>query len=309
MVAPQSSDPQQPGSAPRRAAAGRHSAPAQLQALRCGFRLLDRAAPALGSRLAYWMWFRTQRFPESRREQGYRAKAQRRLCTFEGQPLATYSWGEGPVVLLGHGWNGRATQLWAFVDPLVAAGFRVVAFDMPAHGQSPGSRTDLYRMAAALAYVADLYGPLHGAIAHSLGGAALMMDLTQGLQVQRVACISPPSHTDWMVDSYADALALSDRITTGLRTRFERDYGDAVWHETSAAENAKTLTVDALLIHDRDDREVPWQQAQAINDNWPRSRLMLTSSLGHRRILRDQQVIEAVVNFLAQGNGAEVGSH
>jgi alpha-beta hydrolase superfamily lysophospholipase len=58
-----------------------------------------------------------------------------------GERLATWSYGKGPTILLVHGWNGHAAQLRAFVSPLVDAGYRVVAFDQPAHGQSSGART------------------------------------------------------------------------------------------------------------------------------------------------------------------------
>ncbi len=123
--------PQATGATP----AGRKADPGILRALRCGFGLLDKTAPQLGARWAYWLWFRTYRFPESKREQRYRAAAERIPFEHRGKPLAVYAWGEGPTVLLAHGWNGRATQFWSFIDPLVDAGFRALSFDMPAHGQ------------------------------------------------------------------------------------------------------------------------------------------------------------------------------
>src|SRR5918999_654246 len=46
--------------------------------------------------------------------------------------LAAWTWGDGPLVLLAHGWNGDAAQLAGFVPPLLEAGFGVVAFDQPA---------------------------------------------------------------------------------------------------------------------------------------------------------------------------------
>jgi len=124
------------------APAGRNSAPYVLRMLRCGFRVLDRTAPGLGGRWAYWLWFRTHRFLEPQREQHYRRVATRVPFEYAGKPLEGYSWGEGPVVLLTHGWNGRATQLWKFSDPLVDSGFRVVALDMPGHGQAECNSKD-----------------------------------------------------------------------------------------------------------------------------------------------------------------------
>src|SRR5687768_6915442 len=71
-----------------------------------------------------------------------------------GGRVAAWSWGEGPAVLLVHGWESRAAQLGAFVAPLVENGFSAVAFDAPAHGQSPGQRASLRTFAEATRAVA-----------------------------------------------------------------------------------------------------------------------------------------------------------
>jgi pimeloyl-ACP methyl ester carboxylesterase len=266
--------------------------------MRCGFRVLDKTAPGLGGRWAYWLWFRTHRFPEPHREQRYRIAAQQIPFEHGGKSLAVYAWGEGPTVLITHGWNGRATQLWGFIDPLVEAGFRALGFDMPAHGHSAGKSTDLYKMAEAMRVVADEFGPVHGVIAHSLSNAALVMALRDGLNANKVVCISPPAHTTWMVKSYADALELSPKMQARLCELFERDYGTQVWKQTSAGENVNGLSVPALVIHDKDDHEVPWEQGEVIARNWPGARFLSTESLGHRRLLRNRQVIAETVEFL-----------
>src|SRR2546423_5499989 len=89
--------------------------------------------------------------------------------------LAAWRWGFGPTVLLVHGWEGRGSQLGAFIEPLVAAGLSVVAFDAPGHGDSPGSRLYLTDHADALDAVARAIGPVHAVIAHSFGVAAMLL--------------------------------------------------------------------------------------------------------------------------------------
>ncbi|MFW6193451.1 MAG: alpha/beta hydrolase [Gemmatimonadota bacterium] len=65
--------------------------------------------------------------------------------------MATYAWGEeGPTVLLVHGWSSHTGHMTGFVDPLLRRGFRVVAFDGPAHGRSPGARTDIFELRPTL---------------------------------------------------------------------------------------------------------------------------------------------------------------
>lgn len=283
----------------RDAPAGRNSAPSILRMLRLSFQVLDKTAPCLGGRWAYWLWFRTHRFPESRREEDYRNRAQGENLKYQGKPLAVYSWGEGPVILLTHGWNGRATQFWRFIDPLLKAGFRVVAFDLPAHGQSAGKSTDLFQIAESMHQVANQYGPVHGVIAHSISNAALVMALREGLGTNRVVCISPPGQSFVMLKNYAEALELSSGLQERLHKHFLNEYGEDVWKKTSAAQNVQELSIPALVIHDRDDREVTWEEGKALAQNWPGAEFLLTESLGHRRILRNPAIVDRSVEFLS----------
>src|SRR3972149_4707596 len=106
--------------------------------LRLAIRLLSLVAPALAGRWVYRLWFQPLRYPEPPQEKEWRRTAQPLAVVHRGQALAVDSWGAGPVVLMVHGWNGRGAQLGAFAPELVRAGYRVVTFDTPAHGRSPG---------------------------------------------------------------------------------------------------------------------------------------------------------------------------
>jgi len=54
-----------------------------------------------------------------------------------------------------------------------------------------------------------------------------------------------------------------------------------------------------LVIHDREDREVPFSEGRRHVLNWPGARLQATRGLGHRRLLEDPAVIEAAVDFIS----------
>src|SRR3954468_15560516 len=111
--------------------------------------------------------------------------------------IATWEWGwrsrGAPAVLLVHGWGGHAAQLRGFVFKLLAAGYRVVAYDQPAHGISEGRLTSLVDFADVLAAVAARHGPVEGIVAHSLGAAATGLALSRGLQAKSAVLVSPPS--------------------------------------------------------------------------------------------------------------------
>src|SRR5690349_4240764 len=101
---------------------------------RRGMRALGAIAPELTARWAERMFLSPRRHARPEREHEWLASARRGEVRYRTSLLPTYSWGQGPAVLLVHGWEGRATQLGAFVPALLEAGYRVVAVDMPGHG-------------------------------------------------------------------------------------------------------------------------------------------------------------------------------
>ena len=54
----------------------------------------------------------------------------------------------------------------------------------------------------------------------------------------------------------------------------------------------------ALVIHDEDDADIPWRDGQAVAQAWKNAIFIKTSTLGHRRILRDALIIEMAVDFI-----------
>ena len=53
---------------------------------------------------------------------------------YDAGELAVTTWGDqaNPKVLLMHGWGGARAQMTGFVNPLLKAGYFVVAYDQPA---------------------------------------------------------------------------------------------------------------------------------------------------------------------------------
>jgi pimeloyl-ACP methyl ester carboxylesterase len=254
--------------------------------------------PGLMGGWAFRLWFRTRRQPGSAAEQSAAGNAERLTLPVDGIPIAVYRWGTGPAVVFVHGWSGRATQVAAFVEPLTAAGFCLIAFDAPAHGKTPGRRTNILEFAAALQATAAAYGPLHGVITHSFGGMVLAYALQAGLVVGRVVCIGTPARLEFLVERFGRMLTLPDPVLADLRRRLERRFAANVWELMSTDSNARALTVPALIVHDRDDREVPWQQGERIAAAWPGAQWLATRGLGHRRILQDAATVRAVTDFL-----------
>jgi len=215
--------------------------------------------------------------------------------------VAAWRWGHGPTVLLVHGWEGRGSQLGAFIEPLVRAGLSVVAFDAPGHGDSPGHRLYLTDMADCIAGVAAAVGPLHAIIAHSFGAAAtLLAHQRAAVDAVRNVMISPNAVIDDAVARFAQAVALDDRDRGALEHQLASRSGvsvEALKLDRLVGERDAAL----LVVHDRGDREVPFSHGEQLAATWRGAMLRATDGLGHRRILRDRAVIAEAVAFVVHG--------
>ncbi len=277
----------------------RRKMPLALHLVRWYFRIVGRLLPGVAARKAYKLWFRTHRFKEPLREIRWLKDATQDVIEHPYGPLAVSRWGEdGPTILLVHGWNGRGSQMGAFAAPLVEAGYRVVTYDLPAHGRSPGDNTNVFKAIETLEAVAETYGPIYGIIGHSFGGMVTTLALKEALSANRVVCIGTPSSLHWLLERFTKILAIPKTTLTRLNQMIVRDFSNDIWDRVSLLSVTKELSTPALIIHDELDLDVDWKEAEAIATSWHGARFMKTSGLGHRRILRDPDVVAAVVSFM-----------
>jgi pimeloyl-ACP methyl ester carboxylesterase len=205
--------------------------------------------------------------------------------------------GEGPIVLLVHGWQAQAADLMPLVHAVVDAGFSVWALDLPAHGHSAGTHLSIPLAARALLEVGRQAGNLHAAIAHSFGGACLVQALSQGLQTAKVVLLAPPTHYGHYVRQMAQAVGMEPAAIPALLQRLEYLIGQAP--DQIVMENqAASLQQPACLIHAADDPVVPSQAAHRVAQVWPGARWHLLEGLGHFRILSDGAVHALIVQEL-----------
>jgi pimeloyl-ACP methyl ester carboxylesterase len=214
-----------------------------------------------------------------------------------------FSWGAGPTVLLVHGWSGCAAQLTAFVPPLLKSGYRVLACDLPAHGQTAGEQTNAFEFATAIQAIAAQEDEFAGIIAHSWGAAATIMALSDGVSAEKVVCLSAACWLSSAVKTIAKLLRLRPETQAELCRLFELRFGKEVWQRTSADLRAAKLAIPGLLFHDYNDRKIHYQESQAIAEAWLSAELVLTSGLGHERILSDSDVIAQTVAFIENTMG------
>lgn len=270
-----------------------------LAALSRAIRLVARVSPSLAAEAATRLFLRVPRVPRPRGEAAaFLASGDAFTVPHAGRRLAAWTWGSGPAVVLVHGWGGRGAQMRPFVPPLVAAGYRAVVFDGPAHGASGGRSTSLPALAEAITAVARTVDA-RAAIAHSMGGASTLLALSRGLCLSRAVVVAAPSNAEKIWNGYASALGLSDALAAEARRRLEARVGES-FTGLNAANFGPRVRTPVLVLHDLDDDEVPWTAGDEIARTLPAGRLVTTRGLGHRGVLRDPRAVARAVRFLEE---------
>lgn len=221
--------------------------------------------------------------------------------TCAGERLRTYVWGDPttePTVLCAHGWSSYGLCFLPWVTPLRAAGYAVVGFDQIGHGDSSGHRSTLPIFAECVASMGRHYGPLAAVVGHSLGGAAAMLALADGLDAKRAILIAPPADPHEAALRFGNLIGLPGHLAANLSGEFESRTSVPV-ASLRAHVRVPSIGKPALIVHDVEDREVPWAEGERYARFWADARLLSTCGLGHNRIVGDPGVIDAAMRFLA----------
>lgn len=214
--------------------------------------------------------------------------------------VQAWRWGDGPAVLVVHGWEDDHHCFDAIIAALVKRGHAVVAFDLPAHGKSGGTQSTIPLCAQAVAGVAQAMGPVRAVAGHSLGGAAATFAITQGwLAVERAVVIAAPTGPTYMLNAIARRFGLSDERKEKLFDELKRVVGYRP-EEIELMPKVASLEIPALIVHSKDDAMVRFVTGEKWAAHWPGAQLIALERLGHRRLLFDPATAGRIADFLVQ---------
>lgn len=207
----------------------------------------------------------------------------------------------GPVVVLLHGWGGHAAQMLPLAQALAAQGLRPVLVDLPAHGRSQGSTSNLPQFARAIEYISGRLQQqgheIRAVVAHSLAANALAYAAARGLPVQRLVMLAPPASPLAYTRLFAAVFGLSEDTRARLQHRVEAREG-ILMRQFEPASVGPRVAQPTLIVHDREDRINRFADAEAYRNAIAGAQLLETRGLGHTRLLRDEQVLQAVAEHL-----------
>jgi pimeloyl-ACP methyl ester carboxylesterase len=247
------------------------------------------------------------------REEAYLAGAVRQEIETTHGRLAAWMWGgeisATPLVALVHGWEGHGAQLGAFATPLVAAGFRVLTFDAPGHGESPGREAHVPLLARVLPEVQARTGPFFAVIGHSMGAAAAAMSTMLGVAPRGMVLLAPPLSAEERVDRVAARMQLAPAVREAFAEAVQRRTG-ARFADVDLRMVARRAPCPLVVFHDPADTDTSFATSEEIVALWRGARLVPCPGRGHYRLLVTQEVVRQTVEFLVglRENAPQSGS-
>jgi pimeloyl-ACP methyl ester carboxylesterase len=271
---------------------------------RLNLAITGRVAPRRAARKVEKMFRTPRRLQRRADELAVLVNARPLRLNFAGLDLAGYEWrprrltGDDQPILLMHGWEGRATQFAALIEALLQQGRRVVAFDAPGHGDSPGDESTVGAFADLVLEADHAFGPFHAAIGHSMGGGAIMSAVVRGLRTDRIVSIAAPASLRRAATRSARAMGLPPRALPAFLQAVAHSNGRAL--ETLDFDRLlPPPELDVLLLHDPRDAEVPASESAAVAGVWPNVKLRHITGVGHRRILGADTTQRLILGFLS----------
>ena len=269
--------------------------------LRLIFKIIERLSSYLAMRIAAYIFSKPLKFstPEKEKKALASCKEENEYVPDIDREIATYTWGNsGEKILLAHGWSGRGTQLYRIAETLQSEGYHVVAYDAPAHGKSSGKQTNILEMIATISYL-NYTHRFDYLIGHSFGAMAILNYCKTPNRVKKIITIGAADNMRTIFDNYILSIGLQQKISERMTRYFENKYALNI-DDYSPFFAVKKLHTPTLIIHDEKDFDVPIQCADNIAKHHPNAKVIKTIGLGHRKILRDERVMQHIKSFIQE---------
>jgi len=216
--------------------------------------------------------------------------------------IRCWKWGQGPGILFVHGWNGRGVNFAHFFKPFIDAGYSVITYDAPAHGKSEGNVTNYFELSDTVRSFLD---PSHGfniqgMIAYSIGASAAINCISKEKPLIDVVLIAPALKLKEILFNTFNHHGIPEIAYQSLVAEMERYYGYDV-HQDNPYVLAKTISTKMLIVHDKDDRTIPYTDSKMLSEKTDNVFLYTTEGLGHKRILRDNAVVDVITAYILNG--------
>ena len=263
-------------------------------------RILTTISPFLASRFAARLFLSPFRYklPEREKEMDEESIQKEVMVPSMNRSIITYEYGKSEKkVLLVHGWSGRGTQLAKIAEALKEQGYMCVSFDAPGHGKAEGKMSMMPFFIKAVHHLDEQYGPFDAVIGHSLGGMSSLRAIREGMKTDKLVIIGTANNISEITRHFAQNMKMNNKVARKMKTYLDNRFNEDM-DVLSGGESAKYVKTPTLVIHDEEDVDVKVNSAHEIHEELENSELLITSGLGHRRILGNKEVINKITTFI-----------
>ena len=276
-----------------------------MQLIRLYFKTLTNINPTTAGKQATRLFQRNIKRPIKPREQAFYEQARSYAVNHEGENIEVYEMGkkDGKIIFLVHGWNGNAGQMAPIARQLAKLGYRVISFDLPAHGKSHLKFTNLRKMSLALHSVIAQVNPMEpfSVISHSFGSAVSIYTLTQDqFEIDKLILLTSPDKFEPIFMEFAQAIGLNKKAYQVMMNGIS-DIVRQPADQMRLSEMCREISVNELImVHDKKDSVLAFKNAEAFAAANLDCTLVQLENVGHYRMLWNEQVLGIISRVFAQ---------
>lgn len=219
-----------------------------------------------------------------------------------------YAWGRDgadQVVLLVHGWRGKAADYYKLVPVLEEAGYVIHAIDLPAHGASEGRFCSVVDTEETLRAYWQAFGMPKGIIAHSLGAAATALALAgpgRSYPSDNQVAVVLLTHPVVLQYAFLQSFALFGVPPAAQKAVYDltKERFGVTMDEVNLLKLARPLPKRTLSVYVPDDEEAPLPYTKAFLTANQGVMPLFVPDGDHSRIMRHPGTIEAIRQFLQE---------
>lgn len=259
--------------------------------------LLAIFTPKKAAKIGIDIFSKPQKGKVSPNQNSFLSSAEINILNFQGNDIMAYHWpGENGCVLLAHGWESNSTRWEKLVARLQEKNIGSVALDAPAHGASGGRSFQAILYANFINVVAQHY-QVNAMVGHSVGGmaCAFATQYPGSPQLNKLVLLGAPNNFTGVLKRYSNLLGYSSRLREVLNHEVFRRFGSPP--ETFSTQRyLNNPEVTTLIIHDVNDKIIPYTDAEEIVMNVAGVKLISTKGFGHG--LKHPEVVSEIVSYI-----------
>lgn len=262
--------------------------------------VLSFIAPKFAAKKAVSVFSKVRKKTIREKEESFYNQASTFIVNREGEDITCYELGNpnGKLLFLVHGWESNPGCFTQFLPHLSA--YRIIAFTLPSHAHNKETHTNMYECKDAFKLVLDYMKPTEPfhVVAHSLGSSVTAFALSEtNYQADKLVFLSANNKIEQVFIDFQKMLGFNDRVYNLIAKTIENLTGDNLKDMKVEDRLEKVKFNELLLIHDRYDKIISFENSEVLNQKFPNSKLIPFEKIGHYRMLWNEEVLEEVLRF------------